>query len=311
MEKNIVPIVFAVDDNYAPFLSVTLNSIFCNCSKDFYYKIYVLTDGLSEENKKNLSIYNTEISSVEYLNVKKNLEEIKDLLYLRDYFSNATYYRFFIPSLLPQYDKVLYLDSDLIVLDDISKLFFTDLENNYAGAVMEEVMSLVDVFGNYVEKGLGINRANYFNAGVMLLNLKALREISLLEKFSSLISKFIFKVTQDQDYLNVILKDKVKFLDLGWNKCPMKNDDFDCKNLKIIHFKLHLKPWLYDQVNFGEYFWEYANKSNSIEYIKKVKQNYGKDNIAKDLLAYKKLMRLACDYVKDDNCFYKVTGGKA
>lgn len=306
MTKKIIPLVFAVDDNYAPFLGVTLRSIFDNSSKDYFYKVYVLTTGLNKTNMERLSVFETEYSSLEYVNVEKSLSKISGLLHMRDYFTNATYYRFFIPSLLPEYDKVLYLDSDLIVLGDISELYNVDLGDNYIGAIPEEVMNLVKVFGDYVEKGLGINKENYFNAGVALLNTKALREIKILDKFVELISRFTFKVTQDQDYLNLICKDKVKLIDLGWNKCPLKNPNFDDKDLKLIHFKLYYKPWLYKEVQYDEYFWKYAKQTNYIDFINEVRDNYNEDNIVKDLYAYKNLMKTAHDYLDDENCYLKV-----
>lgn len=304
--KKIIPIVFAVDDNYAPFLGVTLKSIFDNCSKDYFYKLYVLNTGINEDNKKRLSVFETDISSLEYVNVEESLSKISSLLHLRDYYTNTTYYRFFIPSLLPEYDKVLYLDSDIIVLGDISELYNQDISDCYIGAIPEEVMALVNVFGDYVEQGLGIDRRKYFNAGVALLNTKAFREINVLDEFISLISKFAFKVTQDQDYLNVICKDKVKYIDLGWNKCPLKNPDFDDKNLKLIHYKLYYKPWLYKEVQYDEYFWKYAKLTSYYDYIKEIRKNYDEDNIVRDLFAYKRLMKTALDYLGDDNCYYKV-----
>lgn len=306
MSKKVIPLVFAVDDNYAPFMGVTLKSILDNCSKDFFYKFYVLNTGISQENKKRLSVFETEISSIEYINVEKSLSKISGLLHLRDYYTNTTYYRFFIPSLLPEYDKVLYLDSDLIVLGDISELYNVELGDKYIGAIPEEVMALVKVFGEYVEQGLGIKKENYFNAGVALLNTKAFREIDVLDKFVKLISKFAFKVTQDQDYLNVICKDKVKYIDLGWNKCPLKNPNFDDKDLKLIHFKLYYKPWLYKEVQYDEYFWKYAKLTNYIDDILYLRDNYNEDNIVKDLFAYKRLMKTASDYLDDKNCYFKV-----
>ena len=79
-----IPLVFAVDDNYAPFLSVTLKSILVNSSKEFFYKIFVLNSGLSKEHFDKLSEYNTSNSSIEYVDVAKRLNAISEKLHLRD-----------------------------------------------------------------------------------------------------------------------------------------------------------------------------------------------------------------------------------
>ncbi len=298
-QNKIIPIVFAVDDNYAPCMAVTLKSLLLNASKDYFYKVYVLNTGLTECVKKNLKEFEQgEYYSLEYVDVESRLATIADKLYLRDYYTNATYYRFFIPSLFPQYDKVLYLDSDLVLIDDISKFFNKEIDDNYVIAVNEEVMEMVDVFGNYVEEGLGIECKKYFSAGIIVLNTKALREIDVEKKFVDLLQKFRFEVTQDQDYLNVICKNKVVYADLGWNKAPLDNPNFDNKDLKIIHFKLHLKPWHRYGIMYEEYFWEYAKQTAFYDYLIKTRENFTKADEEKDEVAYNNLVQLAIDYVK-------------
>ncbi len=298
MKKRIIPIIFAVDNNYAPCLSVTLESLLDNASKEFFYKFYVLNTGLDKKTTLKLKKYvNGKNFSLEYVDVVENLSKVKEKLYLRDYFTNTTYYRFFIPSLFPQYDKVLYLDADVVLLEDVSIMFNTNLGNNFIGAVQEEVMSTVKVFGNYVEKGLGIPCKRYFNAGVVLMNLKELRAIDLDARFFELLKDFTFEVTQDQDYLNVICEGRVYFFDLGWNKAPLKNPDFNDEDLKLIHYKLYYKPWLYKDVAYSEHFWKYAEKSPFYQDLLNKRENYPQDNIVRDLMWYKKLMRLAQDYI--------------
>ena len=299
-QNKIIPLVFSVDDNYAACMAVTLKSLLLNASKDYFYKIYVLNTGLSQPVKDKLKEFeNGEYFSVEYVNVEKRLSLFGDKLHLRDYYTNTTYYRFFIPTLFPQYDKVLYLDADLVVLDDISKMFNTELGDNLIGAIPEEVMQLVKVFGDYVEEGLDVECSKYFNAGIALFNTKALRELNVEQKFVDLLQKFTFEVTQDQDYLNVICKGRVVYLDLGWNKAPLPNPNFDDKDLKIIHFKLYDKPWYYKDVMYEEYFWEYAKKTAFYQDLLKTREEYyTPERVEKDKIAYQNLEQLARDYVK-------------
>ena len=124
MENNleVIPIFFAVDDEYIPFLAVAISSLIENSSKNYYYSIKILYTNIREENKKKISKYETENVKIEFVDLNYYIEEVKDKLYTRDYYSKTTYFRLFIPNLYPQYNKVLYLDSDVVVLGDISKL---------------------------------------------------------------------------------------------------------------------------------------------------------------------------------------------
>ncbi len=307
-----IPIFFATDENYAPFLAVSLNSLLKNASKEYFYKIYVLTTSLSEETQSRIKKVLTPNSSIEYISLKNELDKIQDLFHLRDYYSKETYYRFFIPDLFPNYDKVLYLDCDIILLDDVSKLYNTDIKDYYAAAALEEVMQTVDVFGNYVEKNLGVPRNIYFNAGVLLINNKRFLKFKIAEKFVELSKRYTFRVTQDEDYLNVLLKDKVKILDLGWNKTAYKNPEFDDKDLKLIHYKINWKPWHYDNVLYQEHFWQYAKETDYYEQILAMRDAYGDDLKARDQKQYENLVQMAIEDSNDPNnycntvvCFQK------
>ena len=121
--KQQIPICFATDDNYVPFLTVALASLLDNASKENFYKIYVLTSKLSQKNMDSILKQKTENSSIEFIQLSKELDKVENLFHLRDYYSKETYYRIFIANLFPQYEKVLYLDCDITVLGDVSKLY--------------------------------------------------------------------------------------------------------------------------------------------------------------------------------------------
>ena len=147
LEKKIIPIFFATDDNYAPFLAVTVESMLQNASKDYFYKIYVLTTKLNPVHEEKISALMTENASIQFISLQMELDKIQSMFHLRDYYSKETYYRLFIANLFPQYEKVLYLDCDIIILGDISELYNTDINGNFVGAIPEEVMREVKVLG--------------------------------------------------------------------------------------------------------------------------------------------------------------------
>jgi len=307
--KQKIPICFATDDNYVPFLTVAIASLLDNSSKENFYKIYVLTSHLTEENMNSILKMATENSSIKFVQLSKELDKVQDMFHLRDYYSKETYYRIFIPNLFPQYEKVLYLDCDITVLADVSELYNTQIHGYYVGAVQEEVMQTFEVFGNYVEKADGINRKNYFNAGILLINCRRWRNKLIAERFVDLLNRYKFRVVQDEDYLNVLCKDNIKWLPLGWNKTSYKNEAFDDKDLKIIHWKINWRPWKYKDVLYEEYFWKYAKMTDFYDKLIQMRDSRTEEDFKKDELLMENLSKMAQEDADDPNNYFR-TGGK-
>ncbi len=303
--KKIIPIYFAIDDNYAPYLVVTLQSIVDNSNKENFYKFYILNTFLSERNYNEIAKFNTDNTSIDFVDVTKYMDSFSDKLHLRDYYTNATYYRMFLPSIAKEYDKILYLDSDIIVLDDIANLFNHDINDNLVGAIVEDVMTNFDVFGTYVEKALGIDRYKFFNAGILVMNTKQFRELDIENKFLELISNFKFVVTQDEDYLNVLCKGRIKFIDEGWNRAPIPGTQLDTDKLKLIHYKITWKPWNYSDVMYEDSFWDYAKKTAYYQDLLDNRKNYPHQE--RDKMQFDKLVETANKDINDENNYCNTT----
>ena len=307
-KKKEIPLVFAVDDNYVPFLSVAIRSIIDNASKEFFYKIFILNTGLSAQNIKKLVKIAEELSndvSVESVNVASRMDKIGGKTHLRDYYTNAIYYRIFIPSILSKYEKILYVDCDVVFLDDVSKLFAEDLGDNVFGAVHEEAMSSYDAFSSYSENFLGIPKMEYFNSGLLLINTKEYIKADVENKFIDLMTRCKFEVAPDQDYLNVVCKGRIKYFDIGWNKTPIPEKPFNDGDVKVVHYKLNFKPWHYDDVKYQDAFWKYAKETPYFDMLKNMRDNYTDEEKVKDSEAFFKLQRMANDYVNSEENFKK------
>ena len=275
MNKNSkeIPIFFAVDDGYIPFLAVSMQSLIDNASKKNKYAIKILYTNVSKENMSKIKKCEKENITIEFVDLNKQLEDVQGKLYTRNYFSNTTYFRLFIPELYPQYDKALYIDSDTAILADVADLYNEDIGDNLVAGVPDGAVQTIEVFQHYVEKVVGVvDYNNYFNAGILLMNLEELRKYKFQEKFLYLLEKVKFEVAQDQDYLNRLCKGRVKLLDASWNKMPVMGKDD--KDAKIIHFNLGCKPWYFDNVPYQEYFWKYAEKTEFYDVIKEFRKNY-------------------------------------
>lgn len=299
-----IPIFFAVDDGYIPFLAVTLQSLVDNSSSSNQYSIKILHTNVNEENKRKISKYQRENIDIEFVNLNCYVEKVKDKLFTRDYYTNTTYFRLFIPELYPQYEKALYLDSDTVVLADIAELYNTDIGENLVAAAQEGVIQNIKVYQDYVEKVVGVaSYKRFFNAGVLLMNLNELRRFQFQEKILYLLSTVKYSVIQDEDYLNRMCKGRVKFVDSTWNKMPIGIDNVKIEDIKLIHFNYVYKPWHFDDVLYGEIFWEYAQKTEFINDIKFIKENYTEEKKNRDIESDKNLRLLAqkeCDCVGDD-----------
>ena len=299
-ELGEIPIFFAIDDQYIPFLAVALKSLIENANKDYKYLIKVLHTNVQEDHMKQIKKYEDENVSIEFVNLSYYIERIQDKLYTRDYYTNTTYFRLFLPELYPQYDKVLYLDSDIIVLGDISELYNTDMGTNLVAAAPDDIIQYNKVFQDYAELVVGVEKyQNYFNAGVLLMNLDELRKFNFQEKFLYLLGTVKFSVAQDQDYLNRLCKGKVTLISHDWDVMPYVNDETKPEDIRLIHYKFAYKPWHFEDVTYNEYFWKYAQKTEFYDEIMKIRDSYTEEEKFKDREAEKQLVELA---TKENAC---------
>ena len=301
-DKKIVPIFYACDDAFVKFTIISIRSMLENASPDRFYRFHILITDVSERSRRVAKELERENAEIIFEDVTSYLTAIEKKLPLRDYYSKTTYYRLFIADMFPQYDKAIYIDSDTVVLSDISELYDTDLKDNYVGAVTERVMTDIDVYGRYVEQVLGIDRYAYFNAGLLLLNCKQFRKNDLLKKFGDLLSVYNFVVTQDEDYLNLMCKDRVLHLDRKWNTEILPQFEIDPAKVAIFHYIMVSKPWHYPDCRFGEYFWKYAEKTEFYQELREASLSYSDEEKQRDIDCGNNLALLAeREIAREDN----------
>jgi len=308
--KMIIPILFACDNSFVKFAVVSLKSIMSNASREYKYKIHILHNDITEELQNRIKALGNENFEISFHDVMPYLESVSESLPIRDYYSKTTYYRMFIAEMFPEYDKAIYIDSDTVVLGDISELYCKELGDNYVGAAHEQAMVQEDVYGTYVEKALGIDRNNYFNAGVLVLNCDAFRKNNMLEKFHELLKVYNFVVTQDEDYLNILCHNKVLWIEQQWNTEVFGEIPYDESTYKILHYIMVSKPWHYADCRYGEYFWKYAKETFVYEEIKQELENYTDEEREQDSLSCERLMQIAVyETNKEHNYLNLVTKG--
>lgn len=269
------------------YLKVTLRSLFCNRNRDYCYNILILNTDITKASKDEINAEAVGEDGVEihFIDVSKE----SSLVYCEvdNYISIATTYRLLLLSdMFSEYEKILYLDSDIIVEGDISELYCCQMCNMPIAAVeetgfrqMSHSKKAVFINGslpynvdNYRTDALKMQHPeSYFNAGVVLFDLKKCREIISFDDVVTILrSKNYFY--KDQDILNILFDGQVCLLDYSWNYQnnvdsflnkkpelygPMYSDvkrEFP----NIIHYVSSYKPWK-DHVMLEEHYHKYEN----------------------------------------------------
>ncbi len=282
--KSVVPVVFAADNNYVPMVTTTIYSMLKNASPECFYDVVILEKDFSAYNKRLMSEFFSQFenASLRFVNVA-GMVQAYNLQTSNEHISVETYYRFLIQKVLPGYDKVLYLDSDLIVQGDVSELYAMEMGDNLIAAARD-----IDYLGNlnmndgermeYTREVLGLkNPYDYFQAGVLVLNTAEMRRLYPFQKWLEIAAepKYIY---DDQDILNAHCQGRVVYLDNAWN---VMNDcggrikkvftfapaDVYDKYMaayaapKILHYAGFEKPWKPGPCDLGEVYWMYARKT--------------------------------------------------
>ncbi len=276
-QKNNIPVVFATDENWGLFLAVTIKSIVETSSPFNNYDLIVLEEQLSEEVKRQLQIViqDKRNFSLRFVNMTPYLNAVgRDIFPEKREWTIATYYRLFIPELFPNYEKIIYLDTDILLLKDISSLYLTDLGQNYLAAAVDVAATSLTFYKDFMKK---CNlQGEYFNDGVLVFNIQ--NDLNLLPKSIQCLrthKEDLPAVAQDVN--NIVCYKKIAKLPLAWNffnyedprswfreaspETPYIKEYFalDLPHINLIHY-VGCKPWKYPTAKYADLWWNYANQ---------------------------------------------------
>lgn len=247
------PVVFSTDENYIVPTFVAIHSLFRHLNPDTDIEVFILCSGVTDEQKK----YFYELSSkIQFIEVQMdNLPLNIDIPYI----SMATYYRFLIPNLLKDYDKCLYLDSDIVVKEDITPLLKFSIDKHLVMGVRNYFAQEED-FDFYKKRCMECSIENlnrYVNAGVLLLNLEKIRASNVLQDMIDDVSS-CFYTYNDQDVINKHCYQGIGLIELKYNfmapylkniaatSSALNEDVFEAaQDPVIVHYSTRKKPWKY------------------------------------------------------------------
>lgn len=267
-----IPVVYATDLGYLRYTIASMCSILQQPTLNVFYRFVILVPG------KDTCDYTTPIENTlnkfsNYsLEIIKIGDEFDDAHIEISHISTPTYYRLLLPQLLPECDKCIYIDGDTIACDDLVNLYAIDLNDNYLGAV--EALIYYEE-SDYHRNRLEIPEKHpfiYFNAGVLLMNLKKMREDHLVPRFLELVNKTF--ESQDQDILNLVCYGKIQSISPSYNVMTryhkwekMRFEEImgqeaanayiqATKCPTIIHYADKIKPWNNIAAVHSRYWWE-------------------------------------------------------
>jgi lipopolysaccharide biosynthesis glycosyltransferase len=293
-KNNNIAIVLAANDFYIPYVSTLLGSIAKHSLEEYVYDINIFTRDISSTNQTILQEEFTKYRNfhIRFVDMNPYVSMFNQIVSHIEHISIETYFRIFIPDIMPEYKKVLYLDGDMIATTDVAKLFNENVgsyllaavrDYDMAGVYNSNNMAATNTIDpdrkNYVDNVLKLkNPYNYFQAGAILFNLDEMRRSINTDEVMKYAASRRFEY-MDQDVLNHFAEGKVKFLDPSWNvlydwnhwrianvisKAPhqMYTDYMQSRRApKIIHYGGSRKPWHYPEEDFGELYWEIAKNS--------------------------------------------------
>lgn len=287
---NTVVLALAADAAYVAPLSVTLQSLLETARADFFYDVVILERDLTPAQKEKLQkqVQGHPSFSVRFWNTDALVRTLgESIFYASAHISMTAYYRLFIPLIFKAYDKVLYLDSDLVLLRDVADLYHEKLADKWIGCVQDfklikelynPLYSQFKTLRPYLENILQLKHPeHYFNSGVLLMNTKRLRQTDFVSKAIFKLWRLKTPLYHDQDILNALCQGQVKFLSSSWNFCWHTNKDGRLyellppsvyrayvegeKNPFIIHYASVKKPWNASlKPALSAVFWQYAQR---------------------------------------------------
>lgn len=268
--SNKVPVVFIADNNFFVPTVVAISSLIENMREGTFYDISVICIEIGKEDLETLKKLSAKRASVTVFDLSNKYESIG---VEHPHVSKAALFKFDIPNIFPDLEKILYLDGDILIKSDLSALFNTPLDDFYVAAARDMVgerVGLSEIVG--VEK--------YFNSGVMLMNLKLMRENNITSKLLDVRKERNEFKTMDQDVLNYVLKEKVFWLEPKYNAMVFNLIHSNCsideinhvfrvnyrdfneliEDASIIHLTNYKKPWLHKFTFMNGEWFKYFNK---------------------------------------------------
>lgn len=267
-----IPVIWGIDTKYILQAFVVMRSILMH-SKEVYHFFILTADNLEDKVRAYTDTLKTEYCNFDVSIRMVNICCFNNAQIYNEHLSKAAYFRLLIPELVLEYDKCIYLDCDIIVHGDLKELYTIEMGNDYLAGVRDcHIIANVSYQMEH-QNVLGLpSRDKYINSGVLVMNLKKMREDNLMQKFRTQLHRENWY--EDQDVLNVCCYPYIKILPLKYNlfhfylgndiellyDLPYGKEEFDFNHEFpfILHMGGKYKPWLNEEYKGGDEWWQLA-----------------------------------------------------
>ncbi len=283
--RHQISVMFSSSNTYAPYLGVTISALMKNMDPKRNYDILVLETELTEQCKKEIAaeVIPHENCCLRFINLKKELSVYNDLFYVYPPYSPETYYRLFVDRFCEGYDKIIYIDSDSLILTDLCELYDLDLGDFWVAATKDYVLQTRAKRGvidrgisirYYTDNIIALDYKKYIQCGVMVFNLKQLREVNFSQKAVQMLQYLHNPKYVDQDVINKVCEDHILYLSPKYNFLTFYQDSMReqvdesfreeiskaKKDMRIYHMPGG-KPDNFPDYEFSSLYFKYARET--------------------------------------------------
>lgn len=308
-KENNVPICLFSDDYYVPYLATAVCSAISNTSDATNLDILIFENGYTEENKQFLMSMGKDKKniSIRFIDMRPFVSMLT-VNPSKKVSVNCFAKIFCTDEIFKEYEKIIVLDSDLLILQDLMELYKTDLKGKMVGAVKDIYFDVMLESGYHTDdrlgfisfkqyaEAMGLDSKNYFNSGVLLYDIKKCQEADVQTKIVDINNNYPTMMYAAQDDLNILFKDNWTQIDDKWN---VQNPYSICSHIDkfpegyvslmdtagILHFLGKSKPWNDKKMWKGELFTKYAMQTPWKElYLARARKNERKNRVRLFLL---------------------------
>ena len=278
--ESCVPVCFSANNSYIPQTAVMIKSIIENGTDARNYDFIILSTDIDDKNERNLLSFadghnNVSIRIIDISSMLENVKFFTESVYTPTTYSKEAYFRLFIPFAMPDYEKVIYFDGDMVAVSDIAPLIDIDMNDCIAAATRDYcgIAACYDDTSGRREyrQEIGIRDMDrYFISSMVVVNIPKLNELYTLDDLKVLISSRKWR-QHDQDIFNVLCQDKLLIVDAKWSF--FEEYDYSLRFLPqylkdelmkaslepvVIHYAAANKAWQDERSALTKHFWKYA-----------------------------------------------------
>ncbi len=280
LRNECINVCVSCDDNYSQYAGVVIASILYNAAENDKLNFFVLDGGISEEHKKEiLSLKYIKDCNISFVKINDELFEEYKKIKTHSYITLPACYRLRLSSLLPDIDRIIYFDCDIVVNSSLSALFNIDM-GNYSIAGVKDI-----------NRRMLLKSESYINSGVLLLDLNRWRKNNVEEKLFEFTKANVNNIKKgDQEIINRCMAGDIKVIDDVWNvqSSNFTNRSSYTNKPKVVHFVAQKKPWHWASLSYHrDLYFKYLQltpwklSENDLEH-------WTKDNQIASLFAYLK-----------------------